>query len=176
MRTGSGRRWHGWWFAGFLLLGLAAGVAVPARAQQAAPAPQRQREQMLTPEDRAAMADIYWRRIQAKLGLTDQQVADIRTLLQESRSAARANVQTLMAARRQLRNLWTQPTADPAAIQSAAAQVKALQNQLFDQRLQTRLALRARLTPEQWQQWTALRPGQGRGWMHRGRGLGPGRM
>lgn len=174
MTTETGCRRHAWWVAGFLVLGLAVGVAVPAWAQAAPPAPPRQREQVLTPEDRAAMADIYWRRIQAKLGLTDQQVTDLRALLQDRRSAARATVQALIEARRQLRTLWTQPTADPAAIQSVATQVKTLQNQLFDQRLQTRLAIRAKLTPEQWQQWMTLRQGRGRRWMHRGPAFGMG--
>jgi Spy/CpxP family protein refolding chaperone len=88
--------------------------------------------------------------VQNRLGLTDQQLADIRSLLQTQRTAARADVQSLVAARRLLRTLLEQPTPDPSAIQAAATQVKGLQAKLFDNRLQAQLDLRSKLTPEQW--------------------------
>jgi Spy/CpxP family protein refolding chaperone len=134
----------------------------------------------LTPDDRAAMSQIFWHRAQERLALTDQQVTDIRGLLDAQRTAARSDVQNLFAARKQLRSLLDQPTADPAAIQTAATQIKATQAKLFDSRLQTQIALRAKLTPEQWQQWRTLRQrmerGMGqRGWK-RGGGFGAGMM
>ena len=167
---------HTWMMVAALLFGL--GVTSTALAQQPAgpPGPPPQRQPLLTPEDRAAMAQIFWHRTQERLGLTDQQAADIRALLDAQRTAARADVQTLMAARRQLQNLLDQPTADPAAIQTAAAQVKELQAKVLDHRLQTQLAVRAKLTPEQWKEWRTLRQGMGhRGGGHRG-GFGPGLM
>jgi Spy/CpxP family protein refolding chaperone len=122
------------------------------------------------------MAQIFWDRTRERLGLTDQQAADIRALLDAQRAAARADVQSLMAARRQLRNLLDQPTADAAALQAAAAQVTELQAKVLGHRLQTQIAVRAKLTPEQWRQWRTLRKGMGhRGGHHRG-GFGPGRM
>jgi Spy/CpxP family protein refolding chaperone len=122
------------------------------------------------------MAQIWWHRAQERLGLTDQQIADIRNLLQTQRTAAQADVQNLIAARRQLRTLLEQQTSDPATIQSTATEVKTLQGKLFDARLQTQIALRARFSPEQWQGWLALRKGMGHGWMRRGRAFGAGAL
>jgi Spy/CpxP family protein refolding chaperone len=131
-------------------------------------------ERLLTPEDRAAMSQIFWHRLQERLGLTDQQVTDIRAALDAQRSAVKANVQSLMTARRQLRTLLEQQGSDPAAIQAVATQVKSLQSALFDQRLQGQLAIRTKLTAEQWQKWQDLRKGMGHSWMRRGRGFGHG--
>ena len=72
-----------WALVGTLLVGLL--LAGPALAQQVG----GQQPSLLTPEDRAAMAQIFWRRAQASLGLTDQQVADIRALLETQRATAR---------------------------------------------------------------------------------------
>ena len=158
-----------WALVGILLAGLL--VAGPALAQQAG----GHRPSLLTPEDRAAMAQIFWHRAQASVGLTEQQVTDIRALLDAQRETARTSVQSLMAARKQLRTLLEQQTPDQTAVQAAATQIKTQQATLFDARLQTQLALRAKFTPEQWQQWQALRKsmGQHRG-MHRAPGFGPG--
>lgn len=178
MRTNGRTGYSGWLVAGALLLGLASGGAGTALAQQPAaptgPAPQKER--LLTPEDRAAMAQIFWHRVQARLGLTDQQTADIQAFLQSQRTAAQADIQNLIAARRQLRGLLEQQTTDPAAIQAVATQVKALHAKLLDDRLQTQLTLRTKFTPEQWQGWLSLRRGMGRRWMQRGRASGPGAL
>lgn len=167
---------HTWMMVAALLFGL--GVTSTALAQPPAgpPGPPPHAKPLLTPEDRAAMAQIFWHRTQERLGLTDQQAADIRALLDAHRAAARADGQNLMAARRQLQNLLDQPTADASAIRAAAAQVTELQAKVLDHRLQTQLAVRAKLTPEQWKQWRTLRQGMGhRGGGHRG-GFGPGLM
>jgi Spy/CpxP family protein refolding chaperone len=157
-----------WALIGILLAGLL--VAGPALAQQ----PGGHRPSLLTPEDHAAMAQIFWHRAQARVGLTEQQVTEIRTLLDAQRAAARTSAQSLMAARKQLRTLLDQQTPDPAAVQAVATQIKTQQATLFDARLQTQLALRAKFTPEQWQQWQALRKGMGHRGMHRAPGFGPG--
>jgi Spy/CpxP family protein refolding chaperone len=120
------------------------------------------------------MAQIFWHRAQASLGLTDEQVISIRTLLEEQRATARTSVYSLMASRKQLRTLFEQQTPDPTAVQAVAMQIKTQHAALFDARLQTRLALRAKLTPEQWQQWQALRKGIAHRRMHRAPGFGPG--
>lgn len=122
------------------------------------------------------MAQIFWHRVQQRLSLTDQERTDIQALLQTQRMAAQADIQNLIAARRQLRGLLEQQTTDPAAIQAVATQVKALQAKLFDDRLQTQLTLRTKFTPEQWQGWLSLRRGMGRRWMQRGRASGPGAL
>jgi len=162
-----------WMMAGVMLLGVAtAGVAL-AQQPVGPPGPPPRGQGLLTPDDRAAMSQIFWHRAQERLGLTDQQVTDIRGLLEAQRTAARGDVQSLIAARKQLRSLLDQPTTDPAAIQTAATQIKATQAKLFDSRLQTQIAVRAKLTPEQWQQWRTLRQGMGqRGWRRHGGGFG----
>jgi Spy/CpxP family protein refolding chaperone len=78
-----------------------------------------------------------------------------------------------MAARKQLRTLFEQQASDPAAVQAVATQIKSQQAALFDARLQAQLALRAKLTPEQWQQWQALRKGMSHRRMHHAPGFGP---
>jgi Spy/CpxP family protein refolding chaperone len=157
-----------WALVGILLAGLL--VAGPALAQQAG----GHRPSLLTPEDHAAMAQIFWHRAQASVGLTEQQVIDIRALLDAQRATARTSVQSLRAARKQLRTLLESQTPDPTAVQAAATQIKTQQAALFDARLTTRLALRAKFTPEQWQQWQALRKGMAHRGMHRAPGFGPG--
>jgi Spy/CpxP family protein refolding chaperone len=163
-----------WLLAGALVLGVAAGGSGTAVAQQA-PTPPAQRQPLLTPDDRAAMGQIFWHRMQEQLGLSDQQVSDIRTLLQNQRDASRTDVQALIAAQRQFRTLLQQPTAAPDAIQSAAAQAKSLRDQLFDRRLQTQLAIRSKLTPDQLAKWAEMRKGMGHGGWRRGGGFGWGR-
>jgi len=165
-----------WEMVGILFLGLI--MTGTAFAQQPAgpPGPPPRGESILTPDDRAAMGQIFWHRMQQKLGLTDQQVTDIRALLDAQRTAARADIQNLIAARKQLRSLLDQSTPNPDAIQAAATKVKDLQAKLFDVRLQTQLALRAKLAPEQWQQWHTLRQGMGHRWMRHGPAFGPGPM
>jgi Spy/CpxP family protein refolding chaperone len=164
-----------WLMSGALLLGMVAAGPGAALAQQAPPPQQPpQRERLLTPQDRAAIGQVFWNRIQARLGLSDQQVADIRALLDQRRQDARADFQALRESRRQLRTLLHQQNSDPKAIEAAATQVKMNQDKLFDQRLRTQLDIRAKLTPEQWQRWVELRQDRGHRWMHRGRGPGMG--
>jgi len=174
MRGNERRTWRTCGLVGTLLVGTV--IAGTAWAQQppGAPGGPPRGERLLTPEDRAAMSQIFWHRLQERLALNDQQVTDIRALRETQRSAARANVQSLMAARRQLRTLLEQQNSDPAAIQAVATQVKSLQAALFDQRIQGQLAIRSKLTGEQWQAWLALRKGREHSWMRRGRGFGPG--
>jgi periplasmic protein CpxP/Spy len=157
-----------WALVGTLLAGLF--MASPVLAQQTGGS----RGSLLTPEDRAAMAQIFWHRTQATMGLSEQQATEIRALLDAQRATMRTNFQGLMAARTQLRSLLAEPTPDPTAVQAVAAQIKSQQAALFDARLQTQLALRAKLTPEQWQQWQSLRQGRGQRGMHRAPGFGRG--
>lgn len=165
-----------WMIAVLLLVGLAAASTALAQQPSGPLGPPARGRSFLTPEDRAAMGQIFWHRAQERLGLTEQQTADIRTLLDAQRAAARADLQNLMAARRQLHSLLDQPTSDAAAIQTAGAQVRDLQAKVLDHRLQALLAVRAKLTPEQWSQWRTLRQNMGhRGGRGRG-GLGPGLM
>jgi Spy/CpxP family protein refolding chaperone len=120
------------------------------------------------------MGQIFWHRMQEKLGLSEAQVKAIRDLLDAQRTTMRAEAQQLMAARKELRGLMQQASVDQGAVKQKAAQIADLQAKLFNARLQTQLDLRAQLTPEQWQQWQALRKGMGPRWGQRAPGFGPG--
>ena len=164
-----------WAMVGTLLVGLATTVTALAQQPGGGPgSPPPQKESLLTPEDRTAMRQIFMHRLQERLGLTDQQATNIQGLLQTQRAATQADVQSLIEARKQLRALLEEPTIDQTAIQNAANQVKTLQAKLFDGRLQTQLALRSKLTPEQFQKWLDLRRGMGQHGWRRGFGFGPG--
>ena len=63
-----------------------------------------------------------------------------------------------------MRGLLDQQRSDPAALKLAAERVKALQGKLLDRRLDTVVALRSQLTPEQWAKWLELRKGRGHHW------------
>ncbi len=104
-------------------------------------------------------------RTKEKLGLSDQQTEQIRTTLQSRRDEARADIQALCRARVELRQLLDRQDSDPAALKTAAEQVKALQGKLLDRRLETAVTLRSQLTPDQWAKWLELRKGRGRRWM-----------
>jgi Spy/CpxP family protein refolding chaperone len=174
MMTHTRKFYKVWAMVGTLLAG--AGAAGMAQAQQPAgtPGPLPQKESLLTPEDRTAMRQIFWHRVQERLGLADQQVTEIQALLQTQRTATQADVQSLIAARKQLRALLEQPTVDQTAVQNIATQIKTLQAKLFDDRLQTQIALRSKFTPEQWQGWLSLRKGMGHHGWRRGPAFGPG--
>ncbi|MBI2114597.1 MAG: periplasmic heavy metal sensor [candidate division NC10 bacterium] len=126
---------------------------------------------MLTPDDREAIGRVILQRTQEKLGLTDQQAEQIRTVLQSRRDEARADVQALCEARLDLRQLLDRQDSDPVALKAAAEQVKALQGKFLDRRIETAITLRSQLTPDQWAKWLELRKTMGRRWMGRGRGF-----
>ena len=163
-----------WAMVATFLVGLGATGMALAQQPTTPPGPPPQRERLLTPEDRAAMGQIYWNRVKDRLGLTDKQVADIRSLLDAQRTEFRTDVQNLIGYRKQLRTLLQQQPVDTGTVQSVANNVKTLQAKLFDARLQTQIALRGIFTQEQWQGWVALRKGMGHQWMRRGHTFGPG--
>jgi Spy/CpxP family protein refolding chaperone len=169
--TGGRGRW-------ILAAGLAAviagagGVAV-ARAQQAPdPAgPCAGRRGMLTSDDREAIGRVLMNRMKDRLGLSEQQAEDIRSTLKARRDDARADWQALCLARVELRQLMDRQDSDPAALKAAGERLKALQAKLQDRRLDTYLALRGKLTPDQWAKWVEFRKERAGHWRGRFRGL-----
>jgi Spy/CpxP family protein refolding chaperone len=75
---------------------------------------------------------------------------------------------TIVTKRLELQSLWSDPKADPKAIQEKEKELRSLQDQMRDKTIQFRLEARKVLTPEQ---LTQLGPGRGIG-----PGLGGGRM
>jgi Spy/CpxP family protein refolding chaperone len=156
MRTAHGARQGRWWIAGALLLGILAGGAIGAGAQQPSPLP--------------TLEQLRWNEIQQKLGLTTDQVTGLQTILVANRTTMRSDFQALRAAHQVLRAAWSQ--ADAGAISNAAGQVQAAQNKLSNDRLQGQLQILNALGPDLWKQWTALhRHHRGMRW---GRGFGMG--
>jgi heavy-metal resistance protein len=115
-----------------------------------------QRGRVLTPEDRAAIRVLIVERLQEPVGLTAQQVEELKVILQAQREALREAVHALCQARVELRRLRAWPEVDPAALRAASDQVKAAYAQWRDRRLDGQLAVRARLTVAQWAQWLEL--------------------
>ncbi len=166
---------------GVIAVGILAGTAVAFAQSAPPPGPPApgQHQGVLTPEDRQAMAQIFWNRMQAQLGLSDQQVADIRNIVQNQRQAMRTDFQALREARKQLRDAMQDPTKDASAIQAAAAKVNTLQSDLFMKRINNRLEIRSKLTADQLAKWIELRKSMRPRWggQHRmgggGMGFGP---
>jgi Spy/CpxP family protein refolding chaperone len=123
----------------------------------------------LSGEDREAIGRIFLQRVKERLGLTDQQAEQVRTILQSQKNEARAKVQALCEARIALRQLLDRQDSDPAALKTAGDRVKTLQGKLLDQKLDTAIALRSQLTPEQWAKWIELRKAKGHRRMGKGR-------
>jgi len=124
-------------------------------------------EGLLTPEDRQLVGDRIVQRMRDRLGLTQEQADGIRGVFQAERDRMREDGRKLCEARQELRQLLDRQDADSAKLQEAAAQVKALQGAMLDRHIEMRLALRSKLTPEQWQKWQEIR--QGMAARHHGR-------
>ena len=162
-----------WWAvaAVALLVGGLGGVTL-ARAQQGQQAPDAAEPcarpgGILTGDDREAIGRVIMNRMKEKVGLSDQQAEDIRTSLKAMRDDARADWQALCQTRVELRTLMDQQNSDPAAVKAAGERVKGLQAKLMDRRLDGYLALRSKLTADQWAKWVELRKERARRWRGR---------
>jgi len=114
-------------------------------------------EGLLSPEDRQLIGDRMIQRMQDRLGLTPEQATEIRGVLRSQRDQARGEIQKLCEARVEMGQLLGRQDADPAALKAVAERVKVLQSGMLDRRVDTYLALRSKLTPEQWEKWRELR-------------------
>ena len=160
------RRWGIAAAAAALAAGAVGGGAV-ARAQQGQQPPDmagpcQRVERVLTGDDREAIGRIFMNRAKEQLGLSDQQAEDFRNTLKAMRDDARSDWQALCQARVDLRTLLDQQNADPAAVKAAGDRVKTFQGTLLDRRLDGYLALRSKLTADQWAKWVELRKERGR--------------
>ena len=123
-------------------------------------------EGLLSPEDRQLIGERMMQRVQDRLGLTQEQANEIRNVIRAQRDQGRAELQKLCEARVELRQLLGRQDADPAAVKAVTERVKVLQGAMLDRRVDTYLALRSKLTPEQWEKWRELRREMG-GRFHR---------
>jgi Spy/CpxP family protein refolding chaperone len=96
-------------------------------------------------------------RLQEQLGLSEAQVAELRTLRADQakqRIRQRADVEI---ARIELRELLGSPTVDERAVEAAVKRLGALQTAVLEARVGAQLALRKALTAEQWDKLESLR-------------------
>jgi Spy/CpxP family protein refolding chaperone len=114
------------------------------------------------PQNRQAWQDKMLGRLQQKLGLTDDQVTQIRQVQDRHRDARRQVYTSLRQANAQLRQLALTGT-DDAAFQQKTSEVQALVGQSIALRAQTLREIAPILTPEQRQAWAQMKHGRGRG-------------
>ena len=168
------RRWSwGRWLVAAGVISLVGGSAPTAAWAQPGPNPGgvcARPHRFLTGDDREAIGRIILQRAKERLGLSEQQADQIRNLLQVRRDEARPDLQAMCEARLELRQLLDRQDSDPAALRAAADRVKAIQGRLLDRRLDTVVAVRSVLTPDQWGRWVELRKSFGARWRghHRG--------
>jgi Spy/CpxP family protein refolding chaperone len=116
-------------------------------------------------------------RLQADIGLTDQQVAQIQKIVGQERKAAIRRGADMRIARMELQELMSAPTLDEAAISAKVKALGDLQAAAFKARTETRLQVRRLVTAEQFQKMQEHRRAMGARRMQRGPGrMGPGRM
>ena len=113
-----------------------------------------------TPKAQRQMA--RFERMKTYLALTDKQAADIQDLLVKRQAAAFPIKQDLLAKHRELRAALDKSEPSPAAIGQLAIAQRSLRGQLktLNQKLQSDIG--AKLTPEQQQKFTQLKPRMGR--------------
>ncbi len=87
----------------------------------------------------------------AALGITDEQKAQVKAVLQQYQPTAGPLIKQLVTERRALRDLIHAATIDESAIRAQAAKVASLQADLDVQRAHVSHDIRALLTPEQLQ-------------------------
>lgn len=119
-------------------------------------------EGLLTAEDRQLFGDRMMQRLSEKLGLTPEQAQEFRGLVESQRDRMRDDMQRLCETRQEFQQLMARQDATPEAVKAVADRLKSLQGALLDRRVESSLALRSKLTPEQWAKWQELRKGRGR--------------
>ena len=95
--------------------------------------------------------------IQSEIGLTDQQMAEIRRIHTEGRKAAIRRTADLRIARMELDELLSAATLDEAKIAARVKTIGELQSAAFKERTESRLAVRRLVTAEQYQKMQQVR-------------------
>lgn len=129
------------------VLAMAGGMAMAAR-----PGEHSGRGQGMNPE-----------MLKERLGLSDQQVTELKKLLGDHRKAEIRRHADLAIARTELHELMDAATVDEKAVDAKVKAIGALQQQALDARIKSMLAGRKVLTPEQYQKFKELRSMHPRG-------------
>lgn len=93
----------------------------------------------------------------AEIGLTDEQVSEIRRIHSEARKAAIKRNADLRVARMELDELMAAPTLDESKIAARVKAITELQAAALKERTDSKLAVRKLVTPEQFQKMQQLR-------------------
>jgi Spy/CpxP family protein refolding chaperone len=93
----------------------------------------------------------------ADIGLTDEQVSEIRRIHSEARKAAIKRNADLRVARLELDELMAAPTLDESKIAARVKAIADLQAAALKERTDSKLAVRKLVTPEQFQKMQQLR-------------------
>jgi Spy/CpxP family protein refolding chaperone len=93
----------------------------------------------------------------AEIGLTDEQVSEIRRIHGEARKAAIKRSADLRVARMELDELMAAPTLDESKIAARVRAIADLQAAALKERTDSKLAVRKLVTPEQFQKMQQLR-------------------
>jgi Spy/CpxP family protein refolding chaperone len=99
------------------------------------------------PEERGAGRFVA--RYAERLGLSEEQRAAVSQIVEASRARREALVDELEAARRDMRELLSQPVPDEGAVMAQAEVIGAGETELHKSRLRAMMEIRALLTPEQ---------------------------
>ncbi len=117
----------------------------------------------------------------AELGLTEAQRKDIRKVVEGARRDRLRKSTDLKIARMDLRSMLREEKVDEKAVSVKLAEIQTAQSALLKSRVDSVLAMKRILTPEQQKKMGELRRDRGfregrpRARMRGGRGLGPGR-
>lgn len=112
----------------------------------------------------------------AELGLTDAQQADLRKVMEGARRDRLRKTTDWKIARMDLKSLLRTEKVDEKAVALKVAEAQAAQGALLKLRVDTALAMKRILTPEQQKKMNAMRAGRGANRMRGRQGSGRGRM
>ena len=87
------------------------------------------------------------------LNLTPEQKAKFQELRRKFRQENAQLIGSLVTKKLELQSLWTDPKSDPKAILDKEKELRDLQNQMKDKKIQMKLEARKFLTPEQIANW-----------------------
>ena len=96
------------------------------------------------------------------LNLTPEQKTKMQELRTKFREENASLIGAMVTKRIELQTLWSNPKADPKAIQDKDKELRDLQNRMRDKIIQHKLEFRSSLTPEQIEKLGMMR------WRHRG--------
>ena len=113
-------------------------------------------------------------RLTARLDLSDEQVKAVSELQEQSRQKNQALRKDMLRLRNELKGELLKDTPDAKAAKGLVAKIGDLRTQMQQNRMETRLAVRQQLTPEQRDKMLLMGEGRGGRGGHEGRGGGRG--